>query len=179
MPQETLTVEQARALARKNKKPTQREKALKMFTQALPELSREDTEAQRKLFERHAKAAWTIRLPLGPSVNSYRTISHGRRFTTLVEGQVYHEVIARLWIAHWSGKPPEPLTGRLRLTVSIVFKSKPPPDLDNRIKPLQDALVNAGAFGDDNQIDDIRIVRSPVVCKPGWMDVTIETIQGE
>ena len=35
-------------------------------------------------------------------------------------------------------------------------------DLDNRVKPLQDALAAAGAFANDEQIDDLHVRRGPV-----------------
>jgi crossover junction endodeoxyribonuclease RusA len=48
-------------------------------------------------------------------------------------------------------------------------------DLDNRVKPLLDALTAAEVWQDDSLIDELHIVRAPVKA-PGWVDVTIETI---
>jgi crossover junction endodeoxyribonuclease RusA len=36
-------------------------------------------------------------------------------------------------------------------------------DLDNRLKALCDALEHAGVFDDDEQIDELVIVRGPIV----------------
>jgi len=149
--------------------------ARRRFAEELPPVTETEMQSQRSLFERHDAAIWTVRLPLSPSVNNYRVVFRGRLITS-VEGREYQESIKRLWFSKWNGWPPDPLTGRLRLLVAVAFRSSPPPDLDNRIKPLQDALVDAGAFLDDNQIDDLRVIRIPGVHKPGWMDVTIETI---
>ncbi len=154
---------------------SKRRKARERFAEPLPRLSAIETARQRALFDRHEEASWTIRLPLSPTINSYRAVLHGRLVTS-AEGREYHAAVKRLWIAHWKGWPPESLTGRLRLLVGIAFATKPPPDLDNRVKPLQDALVAAGVMENDNQVDDLRVIRLPLVKKPGYIDVTIETI---
>ncbi len=177
MSQRTATVDQARELVKRSRRPSARKKHRERFLAPLPAFQPAEIRSQRSLFELHDSAVWTIRLPLAPSVNAYRTVVRNRLMTT-GEGQEYHAAVKRLWVAHWNGWPPEPLTGRLRLLVAIVFGTNPPPDLDNRVKPLQDALVGAGAFLDDNQIDDLRVIRCKTVQKPGWMDVTIETIGG-
>ena len=36
-------------------------------------------------------------------------------------------------------------------------------DLDNILKAIFDALVTSGLMGDDEQIDDIRVIRGDVV----------------
>lgn len=159
-----------------------RAEARARFMGQLPTPTDEEFGRQRELFEKHDAVAYSIRLPLAPTVNNYRTVVTigGRaRLMTTSEGQEYHAAVKHLWIARWKGRPPEPLTGRLRLLVSIVFATSPPPDLDNRVKPLQDALVYAGAFADDNQVDDLRVIRAARVARPGWMDVTIETAETE
>jgi len=131
------------------------------FTQPLPVLNTCDP--------------WKIRLPMAPTVNHYRTIGHGRLVTSAA-GREYHAAVRWLWSNHWHNDQPAPLTCRLRLRVWMTFGTNPPPDIDNRIKPLQDALAYAGVFANDNQIDEIIATRSMLVCKPGWMDVTIEPI---
>ncbi len=169
-----IAIAEARKIAAKPKRRTRAE-SRQRFMLPLPAQLPLDLAQQRGLFERHDHAVWTIRFPLAPSVNAYRTVVRNRLMTT-GEGQEYHKAVKQLWMAHWIGWPPEPLTGRLRLLVSIVFGSSPPPDLDNRIKPLQDALVGAGVLLDDNQIDDLRVIRVAAIHKPGWMDVCLETI---
>lgn len=144
----------------------------------LPATTEQERMRQMALFNRHDASVVSIRLPLAPTVNNYRAVVCGRLITS-AEGREYHAAVKQLWIAHWKGWPPEPLTGRIRLLVSIVFATSPPPDLDNRVKPLQDALVYAGAFADDNQVDDLRVIRAARVERPGWMDVTIETMEAE
>jgi crossover junction endodeoxyribonuclease RusA len=48
-------------------------------------------------------------------------------------------------------------------------------DIDNRIKSLQDALEVAGAYDNDEQIDDLRVLRGPIV-SGGRMEVMIGVI---
>jgi crossover junction endodeoxyribonuclease RusA len=47
----------------------------------------------------------------------------------------------------------QPLLGRLHLSGQFLFSDRRRTDVDNRIKPLQDALTHAGAYRDDSQID--------------------------
>lgn len=67
--------------------------------------------------------------------------------------------------------------GHARLAVRI--EAYPPDkrrrDLDNITKSLLDSLAHAGAYADDEQIDDLRIVRGPV-SKGGYVRVRIEAI---
>lgn len=52
-------------------------------------------------------------------------------------------------------------------------------DLSNRWKALEDALTACGAWEDDGQIDDERMVRGAIVRPSGAMDVLIEPLPGE
>lgn len=52
-----------------------------------------------------------------------------------------------------------PLAGRLELRVSLHFANARRCDIDNRIKPLQDALTHAQAYADDSQIDRLVVER--------------------
>ena len=142
--------------------------------------SEAEKQIQRALFERHDAVKLTIRFPLPPSTNHYWRSWYqpklGRVLTHVsTEGQAYQEAVRRVWRDANKGWTPEPLTGRLRLLVTVVFPRNDTPDLDNRIKSLQDAMAESGIYGNDNQIDDLRAIRGPVA-KPGWVDVVIETI---
>jgi Holliday junction resolvase RusA-like endonuclease len=124
---------------------------------------------------------FSIRLPLAPSTNHYWR-SWVRPGSTRVmthvssEGQAYKAAVAAAWLRHFNGWPPERLTGRLRLLVSVSYFNSTKIDLDNRIKPLQDALTDCEVWADDSQIDDLRAIRGPAADKPGYMDVMIESI---
>jgi crossover junction endodeoxyribonuclease RusA len=120
-----------------------------------------------------APPLWTLWLPIPPTVNLYyvnytRIGKHGEK-----KGKVYtgrgisddgKEFSARVYAKVREGHKPAPrIGGRLALEI-VVFPdgNRVRFDLDNRVKPLQDALQKAGVFDDDDsQIDDLRIVRGP------------------
>jgi crossover junction endodeoxyribonuclease RusA len=63
--------------------------------------------------------------------------------------------------------------GRSRVAILIdVHQPRRSGDIDNRIKPLLDALEHAGAFHNDRQVDDLRIRRSHNI-QGGAVDVQI------
>ena len=51
-------------------------------------------------------------------------------------------------------------------------------DLDNLPKAILDALTDANVWGDDSQVDDLRITRGQVV-KHGSLAITINPMSGE
>lgn len=132
------------------------------------------------LFAKHDQATVTIRLPLPPSMNHYwRSFvpKGGKRAITHVstDGKQFQRDVEAAWLAHHRCKPPA-MTGSIRLSVIIYAKDRRKIDLDNRLKPLQDALAKCGAFGDDNQIDELRVTRGAITPPDGACDVLIETI---
>jgi crossover junction endodeoxyribonuclease RusA len=95
-----------------------------------------------------------LTLPLPPSVNNYWGFSGHHRFLTLAAREFKKEV------AHIvSLKKVKFTTQKLSLTATFHFKDKRKNDLDNRIKSLLDALVQAGVMEDDSQIDQLHIFR--------------------
>jgi Holliday junction resolvase RusA-like endonuclease len=54
-----------------------------------------------------------------------------------------------------------PLTGRIRLQIVLHCRNKQS-DIDNRVKPLLDALQLAKAYLNDNQVDEVHVMRGPV-----------------
>lgn len=114
-----------------------------------------------------------IQLPYPPTVNTYwrmfqnRMIisKKGRRYRNAV-----NDVIMRRKVA--SG----PLTGRLRVVITATMPDKRRRDLDNLNKAVLDGLQNAGVYQDDNQIDELTVIRGEVK-RPGWLDIKIIEIQ--
>ena len=51
-----------------------------------------------------------------------------------------------------------PLEGRLRLTMRVHMPDRRKRDLDNLVKPIQDALQLAGLYYDDSQIKHLDIM---------------------
>jgi len=54
-----------------------------------------------------------------------------------------------------------PLTGRIRLQIVLHCRNKSS-DIDNRVKPLLDALQGARAYVNDNQVDEFHVMRAAV-----------------
>lgn len=114
--------------------------------------------------------AYTLILPLSPSINSYYKTNGNRRYISEA-GQHFREEVAAL--VKQAGV--QKLAGRLWLTVRVHPRDRRLQDIDNRIKALQDAMEIAGVYDNDEQIDDLRVVRGPIV-SGGRMEVMIGTI---
>jgi len=100
-------------------------------------------------------------LPWPPCVNSFKF----RRFVP----KAFRESVR---VEVWGRSYGEPLTGRLTCLIEAHPPTRRRRDLDNIAKAPLDALVEAGAFLDDSQIDDLRIVRREHG-RPGKLVVTI------
>lgn len=118
-------------------------------------------------------------LPFPPSVNHYfRSIvmpgKNGKpRSQVLIsaDGRLYRQRVEVAVNPVLRDGPP--LAGRL----SVILTAYPPDlrkrDLDNLAKATLDALTHAGAWGDDSQIDDLRIIRGGKAGDGGRMVVEI------
>jgi crossover junction endodeoxyribonuclease RusA len=101
----------------------------------------------------------SITLPLPPSVNTYwRKSPHGMYITQ--QGKDFRQSVAEIIADQKALK-----FGRARLfmAVRLCMRDKRASDLDNRLKALCDALEHAGVFDDDEQIDELCVVRGPIV----------------
>lgn len=116
-----------------------------------------------------------LKLPYPPSVNSYwRHLSKGPlagRVLISDEGRKYRETVLRQVDAM-------KLDNRLRVEIEAVMPDRRKRDLDNLPKAVLDALTHAEVWGDDGQIDDLRIFRGPVEA-PGHLWVRIWPLDGE
>lgn len=111
-----------------------------------------------------------LTLPLPPSVNSYWGFSGHRRFLTVKAVQFKQDV------AHAVSQQRIKLgSAKLEMTVTINFKDKRVQDISNRIKALEDALVQAGLMDDDSQIKILHVYEGPIV-KGGGCSVKINVL---
>ena len=123
-----------------------------------------------------------IKLPWPPSMNHYwRSIvrkpkrpgaklfaraiisEDGRKF----QRDVVHHLI------HWK----RAFTGRLAVEIELCAPTRARLDLDNRLKPLLDAMQHAGVYLDDSQIDELMVRRGPTG-KPGHAKVVVREVGG-
>ncbi|WP_233854064.1 RusA family crossover junction endodeoxyribonuclease [Paraburkholderia sp. HD33-4] len=115
-----------------------------------------------------------ITLPLPPSVNTYwRKSPHGMYITQ--QGKDFRKAVAEIIAERQCLKFG---TARLFMAVRLSMRDKRASDLDNRLKALCDALEHAGVFDDDEQIDELHIIRGPVL-KGGECRVMISVREEE
>lgn len=111
-----------------------------------------------------------IELPWPPSNNTYyRRV--GAKTLISAAGREYARTVAGLCRASRVRRHD----GRLRVVITACPPDRRRRDLDNLLKGLLDALTHGGAWEDDSQIDDLRIVRGPVNVG-GAVRVSIEVI---
>ena len=118
-----------------------------------------------------------IELPFPPSLNAYyRHPSKGPlagRHLISAKGREYRsEVIRRIAPMNYSAR------GRLAVVITCHAPDKRRRDLDNLVKGLNDALTHAGLWADDEQIDDLRIIRGANV-SGGKVVVSVREIERE
>lgn len=106
----------------------------------------------------------TLTLPYPPSANSYwrhpdkgpqagkHLLSKNGRSYRLSVSLIVGAARARLG-----------LKDSLRMVVTAHMPDRRKRDLDNLLKGLLDALQHAGVYESDSQIDDLRIMRGPVI----------------
>lgn len=122
-------------------------------------------------------SALRITLPFPPSVNHYwRNVAMGKYGTrTLISkrGREYREEALReCCVQHVTNTL---INTRLAVNVTLYPPTRSRRDIDNYVKALLDALTHAGVWLDDEQIDDLRIVRGSVV-KGGKAVIEIEEL---
>ena len=115
----------------------------------------------------------TIELPWPPSVNHYWRYVPGQR-PKRSRGARDYILIVRKTLAYLDY--PKFGCGRLSVTVDLYPPDRARRDIDNLMKALLDALQKAGAYKDDSQVDELRIVREEMVVPGGAIVVGIRRI---
>lgn len=118
-------------------------------------------------------------LPIPPSMNDYwrpgpnrsRAAAEGARVMYPTgKAKRYRKEVAAEWIAQ---RNRTPLCGPLILRGWIWFERRGS-DVDNRIKPLLDALEEAGCFENDRQVSSVSFRRMDETMKPGALIVHVD-----
>ena len=118
-----------------------------------------------------------IVIPYPPSVNTYwRSIGRGRVIISR-KGREYREAVNTAVFQCFEERDddPRPLLGRLKVLIKATMPDKRRRDIDNINKAALDALGYAGIYGDDNQIDDLQVLRGEVLA-PGCLEIEITEI---
>lgn len=102
--------------------------------------------------------SYELVIPLPPTVNHAYGSSGHRRYLKPAGVAFRQEVALAVRLAKLTK-----LEGRLWLSMRVYPRDRRTSDLDNRIKSAQDALMHAGLFDDDSQIDHLEVKRGPIV----------------
>lgn len=97
-----------------------------------------------------------IKIPYPPTINSYWGFKGNRRFLT-AKARQFKEDVAKAVLGF-------PNLGGSRLSIKITLHApdRRVRDIDNVLKPTLDALVQAGLFKDDGQVDRLLVIRGDV-----------------
>ena len=101
-------------------------------------------------------------LPFPLSVNQYyRSVPIGRFVQVKIskDGRQYRKAVEAAVRDALGGTLPEPLTGRLQVTIELWQKDRRRRDIDNVLKALLDSLTHSHIWEDDSQVDDLRVTR--------------------
>lgn len=121
--------------------------------------------------EQSSRQMISLTLPLPPTINTYYGARGNTRYIKPA-GVKFRRDVAEIVAA--AGHPT--INGRVALYVAIHPADRRKQDLDNRSKALQDALTHAGVWLDDEQIDELTLVRREVV-KGGMVKVVITEVE--
>lgn len=147
----------------------------------------QNTSLSQSIIE-HALDIWhptgvTLRLPVTPSTNHYwRSViaGSGSRIHVKVliseKGRRYRIDAGLQVLSQWPATIKRPLEGRVRLIAAIFPADKRTFDIDNRMKGLLDMLQVAGAYENDSQVDELRVIRCGVIGHPGCIVVQLSEI---
>ena len=106
-------------------------------------------------------------LPLSPSINHYFA-RNGNRTYLPAKVREYRQQGQDIVAAAGHAT----LEGRLSVFMAVHMPTKRRADLDNRAKGALDALTHAGVWLDDEQVDELTLVRQEII-KGGRMVVLI------
>ncbi len=116
-------------------------------------------------------------LPYPPSVNSmWRTPSSGKlagRTMLSQEGREYRQEVYAGLLVFVRKCNLKRLEQRLAVDIEVFMPDRRKRDLDNLPKAILDAITYSCIWGDDGQIDDLRVRRAGSIVKGGSIRVTI------
>ena len=119
-------------------------------------------------------------LPWPPTVNTYWTPFIAGQHASLrlsKRGRKFRADAEALILAQLGGKP-EPMDGRLSVTIELNPPTRSRRDIDNHVKGILDAMTHCGIWNDDEQVDMLGVYRKEVI-SGGRAVIFIEEIQPE
>ena len=100
-----------------------------------------------------------LTIPFPPTLN-HNIGRRGARYFQSGEYKSFLTQVGWLWLKavprDWSKE------SRYSVVVELIYNTRRRYDVDNRVKPILDALTRAGTWNDDAQVDEILVVRGEV-----------------
>ena len=100
-----------------------------------------------------------LTIPFPPTLN-HNIGRRGGRYFQSGEYKSFLTQVGWLWLKavprDWSKE------SRYSVVVELIYNTRRRYDVDNRVKPILDALTHAGTWNDDAQVDEILVVRGEV-----------------
>ena len=115
-----------------------------------------------------------LTIPFPPSANHIWREGRGRTFRS-TEYKTFVQHVGWLWLQ--AVPPLWSQTERYAVAIELIYDSNRRYDVDNRVKPILDALTKAGAWKDDSQVDAILVVRGEIDKDRPRAQVTIEKLK--
>ena len=115
---------------------------------------------------------YRISLPWPPSNNRYYRHNRGRTHISK-EGEAYRDRVAEIIKNQMLDIG---ITSPVKIRIECHMPDRRRRDLDNLQKAAFDALTKAGFWRDDQQVDDYRVKRMPLV-KGGRLELTITELE--
>jgi crossover junction endodeoxyribonuclease RusA len=118
-----------------------------------------------------------LSLPWPPSANRiWRTPNKGPlagRTMLSADGRQYRQAVQNT-VINQLGTLPQ-IGARLKVSLVLNPPDRRKRDIDNSAKACLDAMMHAGVYRDDSQIDDLHIIRDEII-SPGRVFATIEEL---
>jgi len=97
-----------------------------------------------------------LTIPFPPTLN-HNIGRRGGRYFQSGEYKSFLSQVGWLWLKavpmNWSKE------SRYSVAIELIYNTRRKYDVDNRVKPILDALTRAGAWNDDAQVDEILVAR--------------------
>lgn len=119
------------------------------------------------------RRVYEIELPWPPTANTYWRMWQGRMLLS-ERGRRYKTTVCGLVLASRCQR----MEGRLSVSLMLYPPDRRDRDIDNCVKPVFDALQEAGAFVNDSQIDKLTVTRLQVR-RGGRAIVRIDSLDGQ
>jgi len=100
-----------------------------------------------------------LTIPFPPTLN-HNIGRNGGRYYKTDDYKRFQSQVGLLWL-----KALPPLwsqTARYAVAIELIYDTKRRYDIDNRVKPILDALTQAGVWKDDVQVDMIVVFRGEI-----------------